>query len=205
MKFFTAHLLKNKQEVFKHALDDKLWNRILGELLLVSFIGFALFGVAIASQYPEAKRIFELSWKMIALMWGSIALCAPSLYVFSSLRSSNLTARQVLYIIVAAMATSGVVLLALVPISWFFTWTTSEVGFIQVMNAAMVGLSTVFGLLFLGKAIIEVHKMNAPESTTKPAVDVLLVWLVLFLVVAAQMSQKLGPWYHRFAEVQVLY
>ncbi len=192
----TVELLKNKAAVFEKLFNNKTWNRYGIEFLIISFFGLAGFGAVMSTTSPSWWHMLTLSWKMIVLIWGSITLCTPSLYVFSAIRGSTIKLTQLVFLLLGAMATTGIVLLSLAPITWFFIWTTESKRFIEMMTAAIIGLAILFGLYFLAKGLRSVHDRQ-PERLAwqKPATDILLVWLVVLLVVIVQMSQKLSPWY----------
>jgi hypothetical protein len=64
----------------------------------------------------------------------------------------------------------------------------------------MIGFGMIFGIILLARAFQAGHKYyreQYPEN--KSAADILLLWLILVIVVTAQMSQKLGPWYYNDA------
>lgn len=189
-------LLKHKEEVFTLIHEKRKWNAITAQFVLLSLVGFALFGVVISTLTPHWWFTGQLSWKMIAVLWGPTIICAPSLYVFSTIRGSRLTLPELAQLLCGMLATTAVVLLALAPISWFFTWTSEGLGFIQLMNGVMIGVSLLFGLFFFGKGMMVLNKkIEGNEKTTRFSPDILLVWFVLLLIVVVQMSDKLGPWY----------
>ncbi len=190
-----ALLLKNKEKIFKSVLTPEHWNVLVAQFLVISIIGFAIFGMVMATQHLTWDHVFELSWKMIVLVWGPIVICVPSLYVFSAIRGSRLTLVELIYLMVGALATTGIVMLALAPVSWFFTWTTDSIEFIRVMNGAVIALSLAFGLYFLAKGTGYIQKLRHEQGSPRTVADILLVWFILLLVVVIQMSQKLGPWY----------
>lgn len=190
MQFTTSLLLKHKEKLYEAAFTPEQWNRIVAELLLVGLLGAGLFGVVMGS--------LGLSWRMILLIWGPLALCTPALFVFSAIRGSHITLRQLVYLLVGMLATSGVVLLALSPISWFFTWTDTspDHGVLIVLNALMIVVAQLFGVFYLGKGMITInHRLKTSDVTDRAALDILLVWIILLLIVSVQMSHKLGPWY----------
>lgn len=199
MKLFSTSslLLKHQATLFEHIRQKKIGPVQVAELLFMSVIGLAIFGAVMSIPIPDWWHALNLMWKMIVLIFGSVALCVPALYVFSSIRGSYITLPEVLLLICGSVATMALVVVALAPISWFFTWTTNDVSFIRVMNAAMIGLGLLFGLIFIARGMLSLHaqiKLTHPEH--KSAVDILFIWLILVCVVVVQMNTKLGPWYH---------
>lgn len=194
VKFATPRLLKHKEELFQQLSQPQTWNKTVLELLLVGLLGAGIFGAIMSTEDPHWWHAWELSWKMVVTVWGPIALCTPALYVFSSLRGVKITLSQLVFLLIGSLATSGLVLASLSPLSWFFTWTTDNIEFVKGMNGVMVGLSLLFGLFFLGQGFLHLYKAHK-QTGARLALDVLFLWFILLIVVVVQMSQKLSPWY----------
>lgn len=194
VRFATPRLLKHKGELFQQLSQPHTWNATAAELLVVGTLGAALFGSVMSTQSPHWWHALNLSWKMTLTLWGPVVLCTPALYVFSSLRGVKITISQLVFLLIGSLATTSLVLLSLAPVSWFFTWTTNSLEFIQVMNCLMVGLGLVFGLFFLAQGFSHLYRSHK-QPDTRSGVDILCLWFILLLVVVVQMSQKLAPWY----------
>lgn len=147
-----------------------------------------------STEDPHWWHTWELSWKMMVTLWGPIALCTPALYVFSSLRGVRISINQLVFLLIGSLATAGLVLASLSPLSWFFTWTTDTLEFIKIMNGFMVGLGLLFGLFFLGQGFLHLYRTHKSDGV-RSGIDILFLWFVLLIVVVVQMSQKLAPWY----------
>jgi len=199
MKFLpTTHLLlKQQTTLFKAIFEKKFTTRQLLELVGISVIGLALFGVVISTAVPNWWHAVTLSWKMIVLIFGSNLLCLPALYVFSSIRGSRITLLELIQAVTASVTTTAVVLLSLAPIAWFFTWSTGgDLDIIRFLNGLMVGFGILFGIILLARTFgagYTHHKIEFPDN--KSASDILVLWLILVIIVTAQMSMKLGGWY----------
>lgn len=192
----VSALLKNKQELYQAIDQPHHWNRVASQLILASVLGLGFFGLVLGTFVSDWQHWLTTSWKMIVLVWGPIALCTPALFVFSSIRGSRLTLSQLVYLLVGALATSGIVLAALTPLTWFFTWTTRTPEFVQGMNGFFIGVSLLFGMYYLGQGMLQVYKTQKEKSPqSSAALEIVFLWFVLLLVVVVQMSDKLGPWY----------
>ncbi|MFA6475646.1 MAG: hypothetical protein WCV88_05650 [Patescibacteria group bacterium] len=187
MKLFTTTnlLLKHQSELFDQTINKKITLFHVLELLLVSLVGLAAFGAVMSLVVPDWWHTLNIMWKMIALIMGSIGLCLPSLYIFSSIRGLRLTLGQLLFFVLAAVTTIAVVLVSLAPISWFFLWSTDNIDIIRVINGVMIGFSLLFGLILLARLY----------AMSKSPFDILVPWLILVAIVTGQMSHKLAPWY----------
>lgn len=199
-------LLKNKDQIFDSVKKPQLWNQYAWQFVLVGVLGIAAFGAVMSTYDPSWNEAWEFSWKMVITIWGPIAICTPSLYVFSAIRGSAVKLTELVYLLLGTIATSSIVMLALAPIVWFFTWTMEETQIMQVMDVFLVALGIGFGLVFLQQgfmsleraAVEKVDNNNAVERFKKMsgAAGVLIVWFILLLVVTGQMANELGPWFN---------
>lgn len=200
-----SQLLKNKDHIFDSLKRPHEWNSYAAQFIAVGILGIAAYGAVMATYNPSWSEVWEFAWKMVATIWGPIAICTPSLYVFSAVRGSTITLPQLVYLLLGAVATSGIVLLAFAPITWFFTWTMDEIEMIRMMNVFLVALAIGFGLVFMQQGFISLEKEKNSEDETSAierfkqlgsAASVLLVWFIVLLVVTAQMAHELGPWFN---------
>ncbi|EKD79030.1 MAG: hypothetical protein ACD_41C00188G0006 [uncultured bacterium] len=193
----SSLLLKQQTKLFDDVLNNKIKSGQLLELVLVSLLSLAIFGGVMSLSFPHWWHAMDVMWKLIVLLFGTQILCLPALYVFSSIRGSRITVGQLLLSTMAGIATTAVVLVSLSPIAWFFTWSmTGNIDLLRVMNALMIGLGMLFGIILLARSFIFYYqhfKQQHPEN--KSAVDILLLWLILVIIVTIQMANKLGPWY----------
>lgn len=192
-----AKLLKNKQQIYKDIFETKTWSSYILQSAMMALVGLFIFGVVMGtSQVGNYQHWFTTGWKVIVLVLAPIALCTPALFVFSAIRGATIKLTELVYLLLGGLATSGIVLLALTPLTWFFTWTTTELNFIKAMNGFFIVIALIFGLFFFEQGMWHVYKANKekhPQSS--PAIDIILFWFILLIIVIAQMSYKLAPWY----------
>lgn len=195
-QFPLSSLLKNKEAIYSTLTDTKQWPRYIVQFILIALGGMAAFGAVMGTYVPHWWHSLNLAWKTIVLIWGPLAICTPALFVFGAIRGSRITLPQLLFLLTGALATTGIVLLALTPLTWFFTWTTETSLFLRVMNAMFIGLALAFGMFFFSKGLLHIHKqLRAANTPSSISIDVVVLWCILLVIVVAQMSIKLGPWY----------
>lgn len=191
-----SSLLKNEETVYSTLNDYKQWPKYIMHFVLIALLGMAAFGLVMGTYVPHWWHSLTLAWKTIVLIWGPLAICTPSLFVFGAIRGSRITLSQLLFLLSGALATTGLVLLALTPLTWFFTWTTETSTFLRIMNAMFIGIALAFGMFFFSKGLLYIHKQLRNENASSSiSIDVVVLWFILLIIVVAQMSIKLGPWY----------
>ncbi len=194
---------------------------LIADMILAAFYGVCMgaFGVFGRGE-PDVRFLLADAIKVPLLFLLTIAVTAPSLYVFGALVGSRLTVLDLARALAAALGVLVAVLAAFGPIVAFFSVTTTSYPFIMLLNVAVFALAAVFAVGFLLRtadrlAPSEVAPESAPDEVPEghdradrprrpraipvaPGPDskvraVYWGWLVVFALVGAQMSWVLRP------------
>lgn len=185
----TAGLLKAKQTLFANVLHRHFRWLAACELVLIGVIGAALYGAAVSLDSVSWHSLWTFAWQTVTLLWLSVAVCFPSLAVFTAVRGSTTSLRELFLFTLASIATVGLVLLSVSPIIAFFHWTG---GLPQNVNLIVFIGSMFLGIIYLGQALIFAHEeRKASTQSSAPAVDILIVWGVLLMIVLFRMMEWL--------------
>ena len=148
---------------------------------------------AIIGSFVGVDQAFMAALKLPLVVAGAGAICLPSFYVFQCLMGARLTLRQSAQSILLLAAAASLILLACAPIVWFFSMSTQmdSPAFVALLHVAVIGVASLFGVQF----ILRMHRYLAQRRPEERLFDgrVLACWLVLFVLVAAQMACFLGP------------
>lgn len=174
---------------------DLLRGRNLGTYIagcgLIMVLASLMYG-AILGSVGGASQSAAAALKFPVVILGACAICLPSFYVFQALTGARLTLQQALAAVLMLGAAAGLILLGCAPIAWFFSISTSDdaATFLGLMHAGILSLSTAFGFHF----IVRTHRYAAWQHGERLFDGrVLAAWLVLLLLVAAQMAHFIGP------------
>jgi hypothetical protein len=149
----------------------------------------ALLGGAIGCYvlYGIAAGFFQGGWSVaLALMkvplivLGSMALCIPSLYVFTSLAGADYTGRSFATAVAGFCGIAGLLLLALMPVIWLFSVSTISLTFVVWLHILAWATTLLFAHGFLARAI--------PQAK-----NAAMVWLFLLFFVSLQMTTYVRP------------
>ena len=153
-------------------------------------------------------QVLASTLKVPMLFLLTLGVTFPSLYVFSALAGSRLTARGTLRLLVIAITVNLAVLAGFGPVVAFFTSCTESYPFIKLLNVAMFGVAGVISLVFLRRSLTPVFEaegsVREPEGeeeegpigsvrSDRRAKRIFLVWLFVYGVVGAQMGWVLRP------------
>ena len=118
--------------------------------------------------------------KVPMIILGSLALCIPSLYVFTALSGADYTPRSFASALAGFCGVEGLLLLALMPVIWLFSVSTISLSFVVWLHV-MVWIATLFfAYRFLA--------ITAPRAR-----GALGVWLILLFFVSLQMTTYVRP------------
>jgi hypothetical protein len=171
------------------------------------FMGwYALFGWS----DPEWRQMVSSGFKVPALYLPTLFVCLPSLCVFSTLAGSRFTFTEVLQLLLAISAIAVVVLASFGPIVAFFELSTTNHGFMKLLNVGTFALAGLFGMATLWRALKSLFQSldaggepgassaGAPPvippmwvprpRASNPAKRIFAMWMVIYAVVGAQMS-----------------
>jgi hypothetical protein len=114
----------------------------------------------------------------------SMAICVPSLFIFTCLTGAEVTLRGVVGALCAALALTALMLIGLAPVVWVFSQSTDALVFMGMLHlifwliALSIGLKLMRTLMDLLRVQDHLH---------------LKVWMTIFVLVTLQMTTALRP------------
>ena len=153
-------------------------------LLSGAVLCYVLYGLA-AGFFQGGWSLGLAVMKVPLIILGSVALCIPSLYVFSALAGADYTPRTFATAVAGFCGVAGLLLLALMPVIWLFSVSTISLGFVVWLHLFVWIVTLGFARRFLAQ--------SAPGTGGTTA-----LWLVLLFFVSLQMTTYVRPvlWRH---------
>ena len=155
-----------------------------GGIALVSLLGLALYGAG-AGSFQGGSQILHSMLKVPLVVFASLLLALPSLYVFTGL-SGGTSLRRVIATATTYSALLAAVLMALLPISWLFSAASSSLWFVTLIHFTAWSLA-----LLLAQRVL--RSTVTPDRRGPSLSFALLLWSGLLLVVSLQMATHLRP------------
>ena len=171
-------LLKRPVALVRRARDG---GPVPVRLLLGALVCFALYGVA-AGCFTGGAGLWLAAFKVPLIIALTFVLCLPSLYVFGAMAGADWTGRRFWTVISGFAGTLGLLLVALLPISWLFSVSSRYLASAVWLHFFLWILALAFGWRFLNVALRESGSRSG-----------LALWLVLFLFVSLQVATVLRP------------
>lgn len=164
-------------------------------LLVVVVLGslygacMGLYGTLRGSAYGM-PHVVSVMVKVPALFLLTLAVTAPSMFVFANLARLEAGFRATVRLLLAATAIITVVLASFGPVTAFFTCCTKSHPFMQVLNVVLFGIAGLIGLAFLWR---NVGVPGEKSGSRRSVALVIRVWLVVYGIVGLQMGWLLRP------------
>lgn len=148
-------------------------------LMVGAWVCAAIYAVA-SGFFQGGSSVALAALKMPLILFGSVLLCLPSLYILTTLSGATYTPRQFAAAIAGFCGIAGLILLALMPVTWLFSVSTLSLGFVVWLHI----LVWMTALIFARRLLIRT------ASTAAGAVG---FWLVLLFLVSLQMTTYFRP------------
>ena len=187
---FLAGLLANRETFFEEVVDSVGLGAKLkyGALTVIGLAGF--FG-AVAGAYSGPAQAIAAGIKLPFLFFATFTICFPAFYVVQVLVGSRLRLKQVVVLVVGALALTSILLAALVPITAFFLITGANYYFQHLLNIGIALVAGAFGMYALhdGLAVVCEKRGVYPRK----ALTIMRAWAILFAFVGVQLAWNLRP------------
>jgi hypothetical protein len=151
-------------------------------LLVLAAICLALYGASAGFYQGGVDAVLLAALKTPLIVLGALALCVPSLYVFATLAGGRLDAGSMGSVLAGFAALIGVVLVALIPVSWLFSVGSRGLWFLVVLHL----LAWVVAASLAARSVQRLVALRGSSMSVTP-------WVVLLLVVTLQMTTHLRP------------
>lgn len=152
-------------------------------LLTLIVPAMAMVGLLIAT-FSGGAQFLWVPVKVVLGTLAAMAVCLPSLFVFSNLAGSNVDLRQAIGSMVVAVAVLALVLLALSPVAMVFSLSTDSSVLVGWIHVAFLLIGGWFG----GTALRRIW-----ESEREARSQAAGFWMVLFIVVLLQLATTFRP------------
>jgi hypothetical protein len=204
-------------------IELKVGGLSVGLLILGLFYGLCMGSFALfKGGAPSFLQALASMIKVPLLIFLTLEITFPSLYVFNALVGSRLSADVLFRLLIASLAVMMAVLASFGPIVAFFSASTTSYPFMQLFNVVIFGISGFLGLKFLLSTLHRLTVVPSDTSSTDNEVSVesssikriepqgaldhledqvlgpnvktvFRLWVIVFGLVGAQMSWVLRP------------
>lgn len=171
------NIFRSLDRLLRHPDESHALNPIA--LLAGAILCYVLYGLG-SGFFQGGWSIGLAVMKIPLIILGSLALCIPSLYVFSALTGVEYTPRAFATALAGFAGVAGLLLVALMPVIWLFSVSTISLTFVVWLHVTVWVITLFFAHRFLA-------------STAPKAHFAIGVWLMLLFFVSLQMTTYVRP------------
>ncbi|HTV43505.1 MAG TPA: hypothetical protein VMF08_23280 [Candidatus Sulfotelmatobacter sp.] len=157
--------------------------RLIGQMLLIT-IGCSLVYGVVTGTFSGGMQLWAAPIKIAGGLLLSAAICLPSLYIFTCLSGSRARFAEVCGLLAGLLMLMTILLIGFAPVAWIFSQSTNSVAWMGGLHIVFWCVATAFGVRFLKQGF------SRTEAKSQAGVN---VWIMIFLLVALQMTTALRP------------
>lgn len=155
-------------------------------ILLFSFI----YGIVMGS-YNGLLQSVVTGIKIPCLIFLSLLVCFPALYVIQYMIGSTMSIYQMTNIILSGFIVFSTIALSFAPIVIFFMITSDNYAFLKLLHVAIFTFSGIFAV----KTIITGLAFSCEKKNIYPklGMKIFKIWVVILAFVSSQLAWNLRP------------
>lgn len=157
--------------------------KLIAAMLFTAFLSSLIYGV-VAGTFSGGTQLWAAPVKIAAGLMISAAICLPSLYIFTCLSGSQARLIEVGGLLAGLLMLMTILLIGFAPVAWIFSQTTESLAWMGTLHLIFWFVATLFGVRFM--------KAGFSHANAKSHAG-LNVWIIIFLLVALQMTTALRP------------
>lgn len=173
-------ILSNSEHSKKYVLKQLL------AILLFTFI----YGVVMGS-YNGFWQCFVTGCKIPCLIFLSLLVCFPALYVIQYMIGSRMTIFQMSNIILSGFVVFSTIALSFAPIAVFFMVTSDNYSFLKLLHVGIF----IFSGIFAVRTIINGLLFSCEKKNIYPklGLNIFKIWVIILAFVSSQLAWNLRP------------
>jgi hypothetical protein len=157
--------------------------RLVAAMLFAAVICSLIYGVVVGT-FSGGPQLWIAPVKIAMGLVISAAICLPSLYIFTCLSGSQARLAEVCGLLAALLLLMTILLIGFAPVAWLFSESTESLAWMGALHLGFWLVATLFGLRLM--------KAGFQHANARSQAGV-NVWIVIFLLVALQMTTALRP------------
>jgi hypothetical protein len=172
-------------------LNDAEFSRryVIKQVLIILLFTF-LYGIVMGS-YNGVLQSMVTGIKVPCLIFLSLLICFPALFVIQYMIGSTMSIYQMANIILSGFIVFSTIALSFSPIVIFFMITSNNYAFLKLLHVAIFTFSGIFAI----KTIINGLTYSCEKKNIYPklGMKIFKIWIIIFAFVSSQLAWNLRP------------
>jgi hypothetical protein len=183
-------VFQHSEEFFEMLSDSEFSRKFVLKQVLFICLFSLVYGLVMGS-YNGILQSLVTGIKMPCLIFLSLLICFPALYVIQYMIGSTMTIYQMANIILSGMIVFTTISLSFSPIVIFFMITTDNYEFLKLLHVAIFTFSSFFTI----KTILSGLTYSCEKKNIYPklGLQVFKIWIIIFAFVGTQLAWNLRP------------
>lgn len=183
-------VFQHSEEYFEMLSDNTFSRKYVFKQMLFILLFTFIYGIVMGS-YNGFLQSMVTGIKIPCLIFLSLLICFPALFVIQYMIGSTLTIYQMANIILSGFLVFSTISLSFAPIVIFFMITSDNYSFIKLLHVAIF----VFSGIFAVKTITEGLTFSCEKKNIYPklGMKIFKIWVVILAFVSSQLAWSLRP------------
>lgn len=181
-------LLRRRESLLEKIYTEWEANRQIRHFVLFSLLFSAIYG-GLIGLYAGSFQILASAVKIPLILFGTILLCQPALYVFNVLAGSELSFRQTLLVLLASTYLLSILLVSLSPVLLLFMLSAASSHSMTLLTLFIFVVAGGAALDFIWKGM----KYLAERSGSRPNSGLIKIWSLFYVIMGTQLAWGLRP------------
>jgi len=152
-------------------------------MMMVAVCCALIYGVVVGT-FSMGDQLWAAPVKIAGGLLFATLLCLPSLYIFTCLSGSQARLSEICGLVAGLLMLMTILLIGFAPVAWLFSQSTESIVWMGVLHLVFWFIATFFGLRFLETGF------SHSKARSNAGLN---VWIIIFLLVAVQMTTALRP------------
>jgi hypothetical protein len=157
--------------------------KLVAAMIFASVVCSLIYGVMVGTFFG-GTQLWIAPAKVAMGLVLSAAICLPSLYIFACLSGSQARLIEVCGLLAGLLLLMTILLIGFAPVAWIFSESTDSPVWMGTLHLIFWFVATLFGLRFMKAGFLHANARSQAGIN---------VWIVIFLLVALQMTTALRP------------
>ncbi len=183
-------VFQHGDDYFEMINDPGFSRKNLLQQILVIFIFSLLYGIMMGS-YNGFLQSMVTGIKVPCLIFLSLLICFPALFVIQFMIGSTMTLRQMANIILSGFLVFSTIALSFAPIVLFFMLTSNNYAFLKLLHVVIFTFSGVFAVKTILNGLI--YSCEKKNVYPRLGMTIFKIWIIIFAFVSSQLAWNLRP------------
>jgi len=183
-------VFQQSDDFFEMLSDPDFSRKSIVKQVLVILIFSCVYGIVMGS-YNGFTQSMVTGLKIPCLIFLSLIICFPALFVIQYMIGSTMTIWQMANIILSGFVVFSTITLSFAPIVIFFMITSNNYAFLKLLHVVIFSFSGIFAIRTIIKGLT--YSCEKKNIYPKLGMTIFKIWIIIFAFVSSQLAWNLRP------------